>query len=332
MQIDSIDALEACIGKTPPAINMKVIDHVDDGARKWIEASTLAFVAFEAADGVRITLAGGDPGFALSPDRSRLSISTGSFDDGTLVTEGRGFGALFIAANIGETLRVNGRVTALAANTIELRVDECYMHCAKALIRSDFWRAADPGPVIAGAADLFVQSRFLALASIDAQGHADVSPKGDPAGALIRMLDDGVWYADRPGNRRADSFRNMIVQPRIALAALVPGSNQVAIVTGIAKITKDERVRAAFAVNGKTPLLATCVNGATLALHESPALARARLWPVTTRAEVHPAAVVATHVRLNQARGLQATLVRAAAASPKLIEKGLQRDYKTNLY
>jgi len=42
---------------------------------------------------------------------------------------------------------------------------------------------------------------------MDAQGRADVSPKGDPQSAMLRLHEGAIWYADRPGNRRADGFQ-----------------------------------------------------------------------------------------------------------------------------
>ena len=40
---------------------------------------------------------------------------------------------------LGETLRVNGRVAAVGDGVVRIGVEECYVHCAKALIRSDLW-------------------------------------------------------------------------------------------------------------------------------------------------------------------------------------------------
>ena len=37
--IDSVDRLEAILGKTPPAVNLKVIDHVDESAMRWLAAA-----------------------------------------------------------------------------------------------------------------------------------------------------------------------------------------------------------------------------------------------------------------------------------------------------
>src|SRR3546814_15012643 len=91
----------------------------------------------------------------------------------------------------------------------------------------------------------------MALATIDAAGCADLSPKGDPAGAMAHIAGDQLWFADRPGNRRADSFRNIIAQPRIAAALLIPGSSHIAIIRGTAMLTDDANARASFEVQGK---------------------------------------------------------------------------------
>src|SRR3546814_6062550 len=152
---------------------------------------------------------------------------------------------------------------------------EGYGHCAKALIRSDLVAAEPIVAVPEDAAAFVAASRFLALATVGANGAADLSPKGDPAGLLARLDGDSLWFADRPGNRRVDSFRNIIGQRRVALALLVPGSDQVAIVQGQAQITADEAARERFAVQGKTPLLAVRVDARAVELRHSPALARA---------------------------------------------------------
>jgi predicted pyridoxine 5'-phosphate oxidase superfamily flavin-nucleotide-binding protein len=332
-RIDDVAGLEACIGRTPAAIQLKVIDHLDDGAQRWLAASPFFFAAFGDAHAIGVTPGGGVAGLVRSDGPQQLCLPATALDEPQLAAPGHGFGALFLVPGLGETLRVNGRVASVDGGVIRVAVEECYVHCAKALIRSDFWSAAPRDDAPEDAAGFLVASRFLALATIDVQGCADVSPKGDPSGALIRLQDGVACYAERPGNRRADSFRNILVQPRIAAAALIPGTPHAAILTGTARLTTDMALRERFAVNGKTPLLATCIEGAQLAVRPSAALLRARLWPAAPRpASINPAAMFAAHVRLNRTRGLGATLARAAVFVPGLMQRGLDRDYKTNLY
>jgi len=336
--VDNVAALEACIGKTPGAVQLKVIDHLDDGALRWIASSPLLIAglgrdAGAARGDIAVTLGGGAPGFVRAPSATQLQVPRSALDHPQLACAGQGFGALFLSPGIGETLRVNGRVVAVSDADVDVAVDECYVHCAKALIRSDFWQATPTRDVPGDAGGFLAACRFMGLATMDAQGRCDLSPKGDPAGAMMRLQDACVWYADRPGNRRADSFRNILAQPTIAAVAMIPGSTQVAVLSGRARLSTAAAVRGLFAVAGRTPLLATCVEHPGLQVYASAALARARLWPVAPRAAgIDPAAMLVAHVKGNRTRGLQAALVRTALSVPGLMEKGLQSDYKNNLY
>jgi len=331
-RIETVAALESVIGKTPPPVNLKVIDHLDETALKWIAVSPLAFAGFGDGTAIAVALAGGAPAFA-SGDRATLRVPLAVLDEPTLAERGRAFGSLFLAPGIGETLRVNGRVGEVRGGEALIAVEECYVHCAKALIRSGFWSAVSAEAVATSSADVVAATRFMALATIDAGGRADLSPKGDPAGCMTRIDGGSLWFADRPGNRRTDSFRNIIVQPRVAAALLVPGSHSVAIVRGVARLTTDEAARARFTVQDKVPRLAICIEDLALALRPSRALERACLWPVGERAAgINPAGMFAAHVRLNKSKGLAARLAGAVVSIPGLMQKGLDKDYKSNLY
>ncbi|SLM46202.1 conserved protein of unknown function [Nitrospira japonica] len=331
--IENVAELEACIGKVPGPIDLKVIDHLDDGARRWIAASPLLFAAFGDGRNVGMTLGGGEQGFVQVLDASRLRLPAAALDELQLAREGLGFGALFLTPSIGETLRVGGRVAAVKGGEVEIHVDECYVHCAKALIRSKFWEAPAHHQMPDDAPDFVAASRFMALATVDAKGHADVSPKGDPQDMLIRLRQGCAWIADRPGNRRADSFRNMLTQPHVAAALLIPGCTKVALLSGRARITTDAAVRTDLSVAGKMPILLTCIEQPALSIRESAALTRAGLWPAKPRAEgIDSAAMFVAHIKHSKARGLQAKLARAAVSVPGIMEKGLQRDYRKNLY
>lgn len=332
-RITDVAALEACIGKTPSAMNLKVINHIDAGAARWLAASPLMFGAFASKERIDVTLAGGERGFITIPDPTRMRLPIRFLDDPSLACVGKGFGSLFIVPNLDETLRINGRVVSLDPSEIEIAVEECYVHCAKAFIRSDFWNAVPLGEIADKPHDYLATSRFIALATADSAGHADVSPKGDPAGQLIHLADDGVWFADRPGNRRADSFRNILTNPRIALATLIPGTSRIAIAHGDARIARDETIRAKFAVQDKKPLIVTRIEPAQIVMVESAALVRARLWSAkTVDHAIDPASVIVGHVKLSKERGIQASLLRKAVGIPGVMRKGLAHDYKTNLY
>ena len=245
--ITSLAALEACIGKAIAAVNLKVVDHLDEGSLRWLAASPVMFAGFGEGSRLQVTLGGGAPGFA-GGTAHELRLPLAVLDDVTGARPGAGFGALFLLPSTGETLRVNGRVAQVSGGELRVTVEECFGHCAKALIRSDFW-AATPGTTSPPDAEAFVSaSRFMALATIDAQGRADVSPRGDPAGTMASVVDGQVWFADRPGNRRVDSFRNIVTQPRMAALLLIPGATHVVRLSGSARLTTDEAARARFTV------------------------------------------------------------------------------------
>jgi predicted pyridoxine 5'-phosphate oxidase superfamily flavin-nucleotide-binding protein len=331
--ITTVAGLEGVIGRTPPPMHLKVIDHLDAGALRWISESPLMFAGFGDAAGVGVTPGGGTPGFA-GGDARTLRVPVGLLDEPALARQGAAFGALFLLPGIGETLRVNGRVAAVEGGHVRIEVDECYGHCAKALIRSALW-AAQPTEAPDDTAAFVAASRFLALATIGADGRADLSPKGDPAGCMTRLEDDALWFADRPGNRRVDSFRNIIDRPQVALAVLVPGSARLAVVRGRARLTTDAAACARFTVQDRTPLLAIRVEIDSIVLRDSPALARADLWPLRTSSGIDAAKLFVEHIKLNRTAGIGATLARASLSVPgmtSLLKKGLDKDYRDNLY
>ena len=328
--ITTVEGLENRIGKAIAMIQLKTIDHLDEGALLWLSKSPVMFAGFGNGPDISLTLGGGDPGWAQG-DTHELRLPTALLDDPALARPGVGFGSVFLLPAISEVLRVNGTVASVNGDVVTVSVKECYSHCGKALIRSAFWSAL-PGVAVPDEVAAFVAaSRFMALATVDVHGSADVSPKGDQAAALARLEGGLVWVADRPGNKRIDSFRNILTQPHVAAMFLIPGSTQVAYLSGTAQITADETVRAHFAVQHKIPALVTALADAALSLHGSQALARANLWPVASPPEgIDPHQLGLAHLRLNKSLG--ARMVGTMMSVPGLMGKLMDEDYKKNLY
>ena len=60
-------------------------------------------------------------------------------------------------------------------------------------------------------------SPLLLMATADADGRYDVSPKGDAPG-FVQVLDDRrLVVPDRPGNRRLDGMQNLVTNPHVGL-------------------------------------------------------------------------------------------------------------------
>lgn len=121
-------------------------------------------------------------------------------------------------------------------------------------------------------------STFLTIASSSAAGKMDVSPKGDPAG-FVRVLDDTTLaIPERPGNRRADTFHNVLENPAVGLIFLVPGIDETLRVNGTAAITVAPDVLEPMAVSGRVPRLALLVTVEEVFFHCGKALKRSALW------------------------------------------------------
>ena len=128
------------------------------------------------------------------------------------------------------------------------------------------------------ARDFIARSPFLLLATSDAQGRCDVSPKGDPAG-FVHVLDDKhLVIPDRPGNKRFDGLRNILANPHVGLIFLLPGKDETLRINGRAWITRDEDLLARMEVNGKRPLAAIGVEVEELFFHCAKAFRRSLLW------------------------------------------------------
>lgn len=96
---------------------------------------------------------------------------------------------------------------------------------------------------------LFVErSPFVCVATSDSAGHCELSPRGDPAG-FVRILDNStLLIPERPGNRLADSLRNVLANPHVDLLFIVPGVTDTFRVNGRATITTDTALLAPCAV------------------------------------------------------------------------------------
>ena len=122
------------------------------------------------------------------------------------------------------------------------------------------------------------RSPFLCLATSAADGSCDVSPKGDPAG-FVRILDDRtLLLPDRPGNRLADSLRNVLENPHVALLFVIPGVTDTFRVNGRAEIVTDPELLELCAVEGKVPKLAMRIEIEQAYTHCSKAFLRSNLW------------------------------------------------------
>jgi hypothetical protein len=121
-------------------------------------------------------------------------------------------------------------------------------------------------------------SPFLVLSTANAQGKADVSPRGDPPG-FVQVIDDKtLLIPDRPGNNRLDTMVNIVENPNVAALFFIPGFEDTLRLSGRARITNDPALLARCTVNGKAPKVGVLVTVEEVFLHCAKALKRSKLW------------------------------------------------------
>ncbi len=124
---------------------------------------------------------------------------------------------------------------------------------------------------------------FCVMATASADGRCDASPKGDPAGSLVHVLDDAtIALAERPGNKRADGYQNIIENPHVGLDFVIPGRGDTLRVNGRARLVRDAPFFDDMLVKGHRPVLAVVVEVEEIFFHCSKAFLRSGLWKPET--------------------------------------------------
>jgi len=155
-------------------------------------------------------------------------------------------------------------------------------------------------------------SPFCLIATADADGRCDVSPKGDPPGFTYIIDDRTIAVPDRPGNRRADGFRNVLANPYAGTIYLVPGRADTLRINGRARLLRDAPFFDEMIVKGNRPRLALVIDIETVFFHCAKAFMRSKLWrPETWHPDVLPP---------------HATIVKDVQDTPETLAE-LQRHY-----
>jgi PPOX class probable FMN-dependent enzyme len=131
--------------------------------------------------------------------------------------------------------------------------------------------------------DWLAASPFCILATSGADGTCDASPKGDAPGQLVHVIDDRtIALAERPGNRRADGYRNILSNPHVGLIFVIPGRGDTLRVNGRARLVSDAPFFDELSVRGHRPILAVVIDIEDVFFHCSKAFLRSALWQPTT--------------------------------------------------
>jgi uncharacterized protein len=132
-------------------------------------------------------------------------------------------------------------------------------------------------------------SPFCLVATSGADGTCDVSPKGDPPGFTLVLDEQTIAIPERPGNRRADGFRNILANPHVGLIYLVPGRKETLRINGRARLVRAAPFFEEMIVKGHRPQLAVVVEIEQIFFHCMKAFLRSRLWePESWRPDALP--------------------------------------------
>jgi PPOX class probable FMN-dependent enzyme len=120
------------------------------------------------------------------------------------------------------------------------------------------------------------------VATTDAQGRVDVSPKGDPPG-FVHVIDDiTIAIPERPGNKRVDGYLNVLQRPQVGTLFLIPGRGDTLRINGSARILSDADYFDVMVVNGNRPVLALEIDIEEVFFHCAKAFMRSETWDPST--------------------------------------------------
>ncbi|BBY80387.1 pyridoxamine 5'-phosphate oxidase family protein [Mycolicibacterium pulveris] len=130
--------------------------------------------------------------------------------------------------------------------------------------------------------DWVAHSPLCFVATTDARGRVDVSPKGDPPG-FVHVLDDTtIAIPERSGNKRVDGYRNVLQNPHVGTLFLIPGRGDTLRINGTARILSDAEYFDALTIKGRRPLLALELSIEEVFFHCAKAFLRSDTWDPST--------------------------------------------------
>ena len=166
-------------------------------------------------------------------------------------------------------------------------------------------------------------SPFVVISTHGSDGRCDASPRGDAPGFVHVVDEQTLLVPDRPGNRRVDSFRNILETGRVGLLFLVPGMGETLRVNGRAALVRDEAWLEPLSAQGKRPALAVAVEVEECYLQCAKALIRSKLWEPHVRPDLRS---------LPCAAGMLTDQVQMEEFDVDKMQTLLDGAYKNNLY
>ena len=127
--------------------------------------------------------------------------------------------------------------------------------------------------------------RFAAIGTFDAEGNADVSPRGGPSGFIKVLSPTHLAMADLGGNNRLDTLMNIVATGKVALLMITPGQTETVRMNGTAHISTDPVLLASFDLP-KVPKSAIVFQLDSTYMHCAKAFMRSGMWDTDVWAEM----------------------------------------------
>jgi len=171
------------------------------------------------------------------------------------------------------------------------------------------------------ATDFIRRSPFLVLATSDAEGNLDASPKGGQAGFVAVEDERTLAIPDRKGNKLIFGLQNVLANPHVGLIFMIPGTDETLRINGTAELTVEPALMARLAERGAPAHLAIRVHVHECFFHCAKAFIRSQLW--------HPESWPERQ-RISWGKYFAAKIGLDQEAAKKLDEM-VEHDYKHNL-
>lgn len=296
-KVSSEEALRKIIKSYPKVLDKRIQPGLDAYSIEFIQLASIAALAFS-------DLSLGMPLIDLKSCQlsikspSQLSFNTyNSFNKSNVRYVPCSL--YFLIPGVGHGLRVNGTAYLEKSNDkhnqdtkVVLDIRGVYLHCARAITRAKLWNTQIDSlgsesernqkfvlsAVDAIAENIIASSPYALLATQDAKGDTELSPRGDPAGFVKFIDEETLLLPERPGNKVAISLTNIIRNPAVGLTFLIPGLNQTLYVEGSAHITANQALLKPLAIKEKIPKLGIVISIQRVSLNFPAALESAGIW------------------------------------------------------
>jgi uncharacterized protein len=171
------------------------------------------------------------------------------------------------------------------------------------------------------ARNFIARAPMVFVATCGDDGMPTLSPKGDEPGFVQVENDRSLLIPERKGNKLIFSLQNILLNPRIGLLFMVPGTCETLRVQGRAELRDDPALCERLSARGSRALLVMQVAVEACYFHCANAFLRSSLWKAETWPEPFQ---VSFGKEIAQRGGLDEAAIDA-------FDAGVQSRYKTDL-